>query len=154
MGRLSGKNKEVVETKRCKYAFDKGDEVCAKCNGMEIIHEGKTYKAEVACDAYEEEEVKTVVTAEVKEDAQNTALPPWEEETPVDTTEYVQRGVTTVIRAESGMSAEIRGRWYKFMFCEERILPEGADIEKEKELLWNAVHSSVDKQMEEVQTLN
>ena len=60
------------------------------------------------------------------------------------------QGVTTVIRADSGLTREINGTYYKFTFSEERVIPEGADLEAEKADLWDAVNAEVDNQLESV----
>jgi uncharacterized Zn finger protein (UPF0148 family) len=68
---------------------------------------------------------------------------------------YVPKATTTSIKAESGVSVEIKdnsgktARWYKFTYTEERNVPADADVEKEKEILWNDVNATVDGQVEE-----
>lgn len=62
--------------------------------------------------------------------------------------------IITEIKAESGVSIELansRGKtaWYKFSYAETRTIPEGADIEYERQALWDTVHATVDTQVEE-----
>ena len=66
---------------------------------------------------------------------------------------YTTQGITTSIKAESGLSIETKKDWYRFTYSEERIVPETANIEKERECLWNDVNREVDRQAEEVQLM-
>ena len=155
----------------CKYAGDPNDEFCAKCNGIEVIEGESKYEA-TQCGGYEAnepvddtppfdtapEDVKTVI---------NTAPAPVEEKPavandvvasaaePEVTTNYTRLGIITSIRAESGATIELKGRdglsrWYKFSYAEELMIPEEADLESEKVLLWNDVNEEVDQQVAEV----
>ena len=62
---------------------------------------------------------------------------------------YEQKAVTTMIRFTSRLSSQIDGKFYTFEACEERMIPEDADVEKERELLWDTVNSEVDNQAED-----
>ena len=64
---------------------------------------------------------------------------------------YEQKAITTTIRATSRASVKIRDNFYTLEYCEERIIPdiEGVDLEAEKRILWDAVNSEVDKQIED-----
>lgn len=64
--------------------------------------------------------------------------------------EYTQKGVTTSIRATSRASVKVGDSFYTLEWCEERSIPEGADIVKERELLWNTCNEEVDAQIEDV----
>lgn len=132
---------------KCKYAGDPEDEYCSQCDGLNPIDDsGKTQPA-TACGGYEPAEQEQPAHEE----------PVSEREIYADSGETVQpgsnecaKGITSVIRAESGLSVEINGRWYKFAFSEERILPEGCNIEAEKQALWESVNAEVDAQYEAV----
>lgn len=131
---------------KCRYAGDPEDEFCSVCDGFwPVDNSGKPQPA-TACGGYEPEEqpapevpVSQGVTCG---DSCDTAAPNKE----------CIKGITSVIRAESGVSCELNGTWYKFMFSEERIVPEGCDIEAEKQALWDSVNAEVDAQVEAVRS--
>lgn len=133
---------------KCKFAGDPEDEFCRECDGFHPIDDNGNSQIATDCGGYEPEE-------QVQETpAQETPASPCEIcgdscEAPAFNKEHTA-GVTSVIRAESGVSREINGVWYKFMFSEERILPEGCDIEAEKQSLWNSVNAEVDAQVDAV----
>ena len=137
----------MAEIIRCKYAGDSSDEGCKFCDGVKLVEDNQTFDA-TECGGYEAEEI-------IVEEAVNTAPAetaescgePHEKEQPSN---IPIKGITSIIRAESGVSREINGTWYKFMFSEERVLPEEADVEAEKQALWNAVNAEVDAQLEAV----
>ena len=133
---------------KCKYAGDPEDEYCSQCDGLNPVGDDGKAVAATECGGYEP-----------AEQVQEQAAP----ETPVSQGESwgdsqfattgnneCAKGITNVIRAESGVSREINGVWYKFMFSEERILPEGCDIEAEKRALWDSVNAEVDAQVDAV----
>lgn len=132
---------------KCKYAGDPHDPGCAVCNGITLVENDQTFEATM-CGGYEAEqqeqpqvEPETPVSHdEIGENEQETAQPHKQHTV----------GITSVIRAESGVSREINGTWYKFMFSEERIVPEGCDIEAEKRALWESVNAEVDAQVDAV----
>jgi hypothetical protein len=70
--------------------------------------------------------------------------------------EYFSQAVPTLIRATSRVSAKLNESFYTFEFLEERAFPidlveEGQiNFEKEKEMLWDEVHSQVDKQVSDI----
>lgn len=70
--------------------------------------------------------------------------------------EYFNQAVPTLIRATSRVSVKLNESFYTFEFLEERAFPidlveEGQiNFEKEKEMLWDEVHSQVDKQVSDV----
>lgn len=137
--------KEFEDIPKCKYAGDANDEYCANCNGKTMEVDGETYSCK-ECQAYTpyEELVETPdETGEIVRD--DTFV----EETSV----YTPQGITTSIKAESGVSIETKKGWYRFGFTEERIIPETADIEKEKEALWNAVNNEVDRQVDDIKAM-
>lgn len=135
---------------KCRYAGDPEDEFCCKCDGLHPVDDNGNAQIATACGGYEPEE-------RVQEQAtQEPAVSPRETcgdscETDAVGKECV-KSITSVIRAESGVSREINGTWYKFMFSEERIVPEGCDIEAEKQALWDSVNAEVDAQVEAVRS--
>ena len=139
---------EVKDIIRCKYAGDPEDEYCSQCDGISPVgDDGKAVAANM-CGGYEPEERMPEVPVretpgsqcEISADSCEQCAPSKE---PI-------KGITSVIRAESGVSREINGTWYKFVFSEERILPEGCDIEAEKQALWDSVNAEVDAQVDAV----
>ena len=70
--------------------------------------------------------------------------------------EYFTQAVPTLIRATSRVSVKLNESFYTFEFQEERAFPidlveEGQiNFEKEKEMLWDEVHSQVDKQVSDI----
>lgn len=133
---------------RCKYAGDPEDEYCSQCDGLHPVDDNGKAQLATDCGGYEPEE-----------QAQEQPTP----ETPASQCEIQAescvsgapntkcvKGITSVIRAESGLTREINGTYFKFMFSEERILPEGCDIEAEKYALWQSVNAEVDAQLEAV----
>lgn len=139
------KDEQII---KCKYAGDPEDEFCCKCDGLHPVDDNGNAQVATACGGYEPaEQVQEQATQE---------LPASPSETCGDSCDAVTvnkecvKGITSVIRAESGVSREINGVWYKFMFSEERIVPEGCDIEAEKQALWDSVNAEVDAQVEAV----
>lgn len=133
---------------KCKFAGDPEDEFCCNCDGLHPVDDAGNAQPATKCGGYEPEEqvqeqAKPEETACTRESGADTG------EDVVPNNECI-KGITTVIRAESGVSREINGTWYKFLFSEERIVPEGCDIEAEKQALWDAVNAEVDAQVEAV----
>lgn len=134
------------EIKKCVYAGDQSDEFCAQCSGVEVADDnGKMLPAD-QCGGYEAPQEEAPAAETATEASETTG------DQPATTSPGLEgvAGVTTVIRAESGVSREVNGQWFKFMFSEERVLPEGCDIEAEKAALWDAVNAEVDEQMAQV----
>ena len=133
---------------KCKFAGDTEDEFCCNCDGLHPVDDAGNICNAVDCGGYEPEEQvqaqpdceNTAESCEICGDSQETHEP---NKQPV-------KGLTSVIRAESGVSCEVNGRWFKFMFSEERILPEGCDVEAEKQALWDSVNAEVDAQVEAI----
>lgn len=130
----------------CMYAGDPEDEFCSKCNGITMDIDGQVYSCK-ECQSYTPKQEEPVEVPK-KPDEQ-----PRDETKVVEVTTYTPQGITTSIKAESGLSIETKKGWYRFSFTEERIVPETADMEQEKEALWNAVNSEVDRQAEEIRLL-
>lgn len=133
---------------KCKFAGDPEDEFCCNCDGLHPVDDAGNAQPATKCGGYEpEEQVQEQAPPEAPTSASEICGDSCEASAP--NTECV-KGITTVIRAESGVSREINGTWYKFLFSEERIVPEGCDIEAEKQALWDAVNAEVDAQVEAV----
>lgn len=141
--------KQFPDIPKCAYAGDEADEYCSQCNGVTMTVDGEEFSCK-ECQSYTEPEP-------VKEE--ELVAPSESHETPRDDNEkeeadtYTPQSVTTSIKAESGLSIETKKGWYRFTYSEERIVPETADIDKERELLWNDVNREVDRQAEEVQLM-
>lgn len=133
---------------RCRFAGDPEDEYCSQCDGLNPMGDDGKAVAAIHCGGYEPEQQKQEQPAPV-EPVADREIAAESCETAAPNTECV-KGITTVIRAESGLTREINGTYYKFMFSEERILPEGCDLEAEKRALWDAVNAQVDDQLEAV----
>lgn len=59
-------------------------------------------------------------------------------------------GVTTSIRITSRASIKVKDSFYTIEYCEERSIPEGADLEEERAELWGVCNSEVDNQLEDI----
>lgn len=59
-------------------------------------------------------------------------------------------GVTTAIRITSRASIKVKDSFYTIEYCEERSIPEGADLEEERADLWNMCNAEVDNQLEDI----
>lgn len=66
--------------------------------------------------------------------------------------EYKSVAKITVIAATSRASVKIKDSYFTVEYHEERAIPDGAkvDIEKERQLLWDAVNGECDNQIEEI----
>jgi hypothetical protein len=137
---------EVNGIIKCKYAGDPEDEYCSQCDGLNPVDDHGKAQPATACGGYEPAEQEQPVP-ETPASLCETCGDSCEAEAPNNN---CVKGLTSVIRAESGLSVEVNGRWYKFTFSEERILPEGCDVEAEKQALWDSVNAEVDAQFEAV----
>lgn len=65
---------------------------------------------------------------------------------------YEQKAVTAKITASSRISLKIKDSYYTVEYSEERIIPDvaGVNLEKEKELLWDTVNTECDNQALEI----
>lgn len=139
------KKEDIV---KCKFAGDPEDEYCCNCDGFYPLDDNGKAQPATLCGGYEPQEQlqaqpASVAPAETHENGDDEQLAPARDNLPA-------KGITSVIRAESGVSCEINGRWFKFMFSEERILPEGCDLDAEKQALWDSVNAQVDAQVDAV----
>lgn len=64
--------------------------------------------------------------------------------------QYVSKARTTKITAESSITIKLKDNFYKVTFGEEREIPDDADIERERTLLFDDVNSVVDAQANEI----
>jgi hypothetical protein len=148
---VSSKKQTFPEITPCKFHNDEKDENCCTCDGVVMVVDGVKYSCK-DCQGYTEpdpivepvnDQVQQPIDIEVDEE---------EELPPADS--FQVQGVTTTIKAESGLSVEIKDKdgytkWFKFNYSEERKVPENCDLEVEKQALWNAVNKTVDEQMDE-----
>ena len=131
---------------KCKFAGDPEDEFCSVCDGLHPVDDSGKAQPATACGGYEPAEQEQPAP-EMPDSPCETCGDSCEADAPNNN---CVKGLTNVIRAESGLSVEVNGRWYKFTFSEERILPEGCDVEAEKQALWDSVNAEVDAQFEAV----
>lgn len=148
---------------RCMYAGDPQDEYCQHCDGYHPVDDNGKPQNATDCGGYEpcnqeepqaqlgQEQSVPEATAHKCEGCPTTTCEGCAD-APVapKVNTNCAKGITTVIRAESGLTREVNGTYFKFMFSEERILPEGCDIEAEKQALWDSVNAEVDAQLEAV----
>lgn len=57
---------------------------------------------------------------------------------------------TTSIRITSRASVKVNDSFYTVEYCEERALSETANVEEEREKLWDVCNSEVDHQIEDI----
>lgn len=65
-------------------------------------------------------------------------------------TEYKSLAKTTSIRITSRASVKVSDNFYTVEYCEERSIPDGADVIKERALLWDDANNECDKQIEDI----
>lgn len=65
-------------------------------------------------------------------------------------TKYESQAKTTSIRITSRASIKARDNYYTVEYCEERSIPDTADVEKERALLWEIANLECDKQVEDI----
>lgn len=149
--------------KKCQFAGDPSDEYCSQCDGISIDIDGKPFAAHESCQSFalaSAEPDPTPVTADavpvntVETGAHSHDVGD-QDVSVADMDDYAAVGVTTAIRAESGLSMEMKdkkgtARWYKFTYTEERIVPASANLEEERAALWGTVHAEVDRQAQEI----
>lgn len=64
--------------------------------------------------------------------------------------DYKAVSITTSIKASSRMSVNIDKNYFTVEFTEERCVPEGCDLAKEREALWDIVNEEVDNQIQTI----
>lgn len=147
----------------CKYAGDVSDEFCVNCNGY-TINTGNGEVSAEQCGGYEpvEKEVSTIqsipetktvdeLSSENKNKEVCEAVQLNEkvevDKLPTQEPKFNSKAITKEITISSSVSKEILGSWYKLTYQETIILPEDAEVEKERERLWNLCNDEVDKQI-------
>lgn len=143
--------------KKCAYAGDKSDEYCCNCNGieMEMLNPNTKIMEKVPanmCGGYVEstENIKlepTDTTESIKNI--NECKDSTEEEKSI-VEEIRTLGITKEIQISSSVSKEIRGQWFKVTYSETRTIPEGANLEDERRVLWNICNDEVDNQIKSI----
>lgn len=72
--------------------------------------------------------------------------------------EYKSVATTTSIKISSRASIGIQKRssteYFTVEYTEERTIPEDADIDKEREILWNVCNGEVDRQIQDILEMN
>ena len=63
---------------------------------------------------------------------------------------YESKAVTTSIRITSRASVKIGDNFYTVEFCEERSIPEDANVTEERKLLWDTANNECDTQIQEI----
>ena len=63
---------------------------------------------------------------------------------------YKSKATTTKIAATSRISKKIEETYYTLEFTEERIVPEDANLDAERKILWDTVNAEVDNQIEDI----
>ena len=64
--------------------------------------------------------------------------------------EYESKAITTTIQASSRASIKVGDNFYTIEWSEERSIPEDANIEEERKLLWETANGEVDNQITEI----
>lgn len=59
-------------------------------------------------------------------------------------------GVTTAIRATSRASVKVGESFYTVEYCEERSVPETANLAEERKALWDTCNNEVDNQIVDI----
>lgn len=57
------------------------------------------------------------------------------------------------IKATSRISTQIQGVYYTLEYSEERLIPEDANIEEERAILWDVVNNEVDNQIADIEKI-
>ena len=70
------------------------------------------------------------------------------------TAEYKSQAKTVAIRITSRASVPVTTKsgtsFYTVEYCEERSIPDTADVSKERALLWDVCNNECDKQIEDI----
>lgn len=67
--------------------------------------------------------------------------------------EYESKATVTTIKCNSRISLKIKDNFYTIEYGEERTIPEDANVEKERQLLWDDCNNEVDRQAEEIKNM-
>lgn len=60
------------------------------------------------------------------------------------------KAITTSIRATSRASIKVNDSFYTVEWCEERSVPEDANLEEERQALWDTCNTETDNQVAEI----
>lgn len=63
---------------------------------------------------------------------------------------YESKAITTSIRITSRASVKIHDNFFTVEYCEERSIPEDANIEAERKILWDIANVECDNQIKEI----
>lgn len=64
--------------------------------------------------------------------------------------EYVSKAITTSIRITSRGSVKVGESFFTVEYCEERSIPEGANLVKERQILWDEANTECDNQIQDI----
>ena len=68
--------------------------------------------------------------------------------------EYKSLAIVRTMKATSRASVKVStpngDSFYTLEYCEERYIPENADVEKERKILWDVVNTECDNQIQDV----
>lgn len=67
-------------------------------------------------------------------------------------TKYESKAVTTTIKVSSRASTKVGDNYYTIEYTEERTVTPDADLDKERDLLWDEVNKQVDNRTLEIFT--
>lgn len=67
--------------------------------------------------------------------------------------EYQSKAVTTTIRATSRASIKLGDNFFTVEWCEERSIPEDANVEEERKILWDIVNGECDTQIDDLREM-
>lgn len=142
----------MSEIKKCIYAGDPSDEYCCNCNGVTMILENGEESPATNCGGYqlpkvvkENASIQSKNTLESIENVNEYKVIPQEEKSIIE--EIQSKGITKEIQISSSVSKEVRGQWFKVTYSETRIIPEGANLEDERKVLWEICNNEVDNQI-------
>lgn len=62
----------------------------------------------------------------------------------------MSKGITTAIRITSRASVKIKDNFYTIEYCEERSIPEDANVAEERSELWDVCNAEVDNQIMDI----
>ena len=63
---------------------------------------------------------------------------------------YVSVAKTVSIKCTSRASIKVGDSFYTLEYCEERMISDNADVEKERAILWDVVNNECDLQIQDV----
>lgn len=63
---------------------------------------------------------------------------------------YESKATTVLIRATSRASIKINDNFFTVEWCEERSVPEDANLNEERKLLWDTCNNECDNQIQEI----